>query len=152
MEFMGLCCGAPFLLAFVIAWTRLHRAGTISRKLYLGVFAGIGVLACLAVASEIRYLVFVEDLANAACEGNVSKAEWLLSHGSDPNEPDENGVLPLQCAVVNDHPDVVRVLLAHGADPNISVGIDKQASVLRFAGDHQMPATVKLLKAAGARP
>ena len=50
--------------------------------------------------------------------GNVAKLQDELAYGTDPNNMDgNNGNTPLEVAV-RDEDDVVKLLLAHGADPN----------------------------------
>ena len=44
-----------------------------------------------------------------------------LDEGADPRDTDENGHGPLYFAVLEDNPDVLRLLLEHGADPNTVV-------------------------------
>lgn len=61
----------------------------------------------------------------AAAEGNVELVNLLLTYGAhvnaqagkDPLLPDNEGKIPLHFAVMNGNPDVIRSLLAHGANP-----------------------------------
>ena len=43
---------------------------------------------------------------------------FLLDHGADPHQADQFGMTPLHYAVEMGKPSLLRVLLAHGADPN----------------------------------
>jgi ankyrin repeat protein len=57
-----------------------------------------------------------------AKRNNVAAVKWLLDHGVDPNARWNHWdaeVTPLHLATLGKHPEVVRVLLAAGADPTI---------------------------------
>jgi len=66
-------------------------------------------------------------LADAITRGDLAAAEDVLRRRpelvdapDDPMRPsDSNGMRPIHVAVANDRPDVVRLLLAHGADANL---------------------------------
>src|SRR5262245_60591429 len=57
-----------------------------------------------------------------AKRNELTAAAWLLDHGADPNALwahwDAN-VTPLHLAALANHPDMVRLLVARGADPHI---------------------------------
>ena len=55
-------------------------------------------------------------LQQAARAGRVAQLDRLLLLGAPLNAPDETGKTPLMLAVINDHTDMVRRLLAAGAD------------------------------------
>ena len=54
----------------------------------------------------------------AACRHleSLPTVRWLLEHGADPNLVPANGTSALQKAVNNEVPEMVELLLAHGAD------------------------------------
>jgi ankyrin repeat protein len=58
----------------------------------------------------------------AATEGQYLAATWLLQHGAEVNLHDEEmiGETALCLAVQLDYPEMVELLLQHGADPDIS--------------------------------
>jgi ankyrin repeat protein len=60
-------------------------------------------------------------LHHAAAKGQCDAVEALLRHGADVNANDEAtiGETPLSLAVQARHVDLVRLLLASGADPDI---------------------------------
>ncbi len=59
-------------------------------------------------------------LQQAARAGRVAQLDRLLLLGAPLNAPDETGKTPLMLAVINDHTDMVRRLLAAGADPALT--------------------------------
>jgi ankyrin repeat protein len=64
-----------------------------------------------------------EDLFDAAWDGNTDAVlQWYLSHddhGAQDNIDEETQDNALHVAVNNNCPDVVMILLEHGADPNL---------------------------------
>ena len=57
-----------------------------------------------------------------AKRNETAAAAWLLDHGADPNAlwaHWDADVTPLHLAVLANHPEMVRLLLARGADPRI---------------------------------
>ena len=69
---------------------------------------------------EERFSEFALHLM--AKRNNVSAVQWLLDHGVDPNTLWNHwgaDVTPLHLAAIEGHVDVVRLLLAAGADPAI---------------------------------
>jgi hypothetical protein len=57
-----------------------------------------------------------------AKRGDVRAVKWLLEHGADPSARWahwDSDVTPLHLAILGDHADVVRVLLAAGGDSTI---------------------------------
>lgn len=63
------------------------------------------------------------NLHRAAKDGDSETASKLLAAGADPNAYDERGHTPLHEAVASPEADVklVRLLLAHGADPKLAI-------------------------------
>ena len=57
-----------------------------------------------------------------AKRNSVAAVKWLVDHGVDPNARWDHWdaeVTPLHLAILGNHPEVVRLLLAAGADPTI---------------------------------
>jgi ankyrin repeat protein len=126
------------------------------------VLIGLG-LAALAGASGLawHWLSLVErthlanGLANAANDGNLSAVRSWLDRGADVNagSPALNTETALMRAAANGHRDVVQLLLAHRADPNVrhtGVGQLQGRTALLFATDNQGAGVVTLLLDAGA--
>ncbi|XP_066534391.1 cyclin-dependent kinase 4 inhibitor B [Hoplias malabaricus] len=59
-----------------------------------------------------------EDLANAAATGNTECVEHLLQSGADVNGTNRFGRTPVQVMMMGSA-RVARLLLSHGADPNV---------------------------------
>jgi ankyrin repeat protein len=76
-------------------------------------------------------------LAAAAGRGDDESVKLLLSKGADVNAADYRGYTPLMHAAQYDRdaPDVVRLLLAYGADANVTAGGQTAASVAARRGD-----------------
>lgn len=60
-------------------------------------------------------------LHHAVLHGELAAARWLLEHGAtvDAHDAANIGETALSVAVRGEHVDVVALLLAHGADPDI---------------------------------
>ena len=56
--------------------------------------------------------------AYAIADDDLEFAEFLVNRGIGPNVPDGGDGSPLMIAVAKDRPELVRMLLQHGADPN----------------------------------
>lgn len=81
--------------------------------------------------------------------GDVAAMNWLLDHGADPNAQWAHwdaAVTPLHLAALQDHADVVPLLLAAGADPRIRD--DKHdADAIGWAEFFQRADIVRILEA-----
>jgi hypothetical protein len=71
---------------------------------------------------------------------------YLLARGADVNQRNANGYSALMCGCMCGYTDVVQILLAHGADVNVSNG----DTALMYACEHDLIALVRLLLAHGA--
>jgi ankyrin repeat protein len=60
-----------------------------------------------------------DPIIKAAGSGDATFVTQLLEQGSSVNERTASGLTPLMAAVIGGHVDVVRVLLASGANPNL---------------------------------
>jgi ankyrin repeat protein len=78
-------------------------------------------------------------LSYAAQQGQMRIALRLLDAGADVNRADNEGITPLMWAVQGEHPEMVRLLLARGANPAIrdheGQTARQQAEMWKFEGD-----------------
>ena len=84
-----------------------------------------------------------------AKRNNLAAAKWLLDHGADPNARWahwEAEVTPLHLAASQGHADVVRLLLAAGADASIRDSAH-DADALGWAEFFRQPEIIQILKA-----
>ena len=98
----------------------------------------------------------------AAKHNRVGIAELLLANGADVNAPKQStGETPLTLAMLSyEHKEMLALLLAHGADPNVlvSFGVDPNAlfsfgtTPLHYAIERDFSDDVELLLANGADP
>ncbi|ONM48513.1 hypothetical protein B0T44_16735 [Nocardia donostiensis] len=92
------------------------------------------------------------DLVNAVTDRDAATVKGLLAAGVDPDEPNEDGTTPLYRAAVNGSTELVRVLLAQGADPNLPSGAADEGLPLCAAACWNHAGVVEALLAAGADP
>jgi ankyrin repeat protein len=110
----------------------------------------LGFLLCLlAVVAGHALAVDVDALYQAAGDGDASQVSRLLDGGTDVNARTSNSSYALNNAAVENHVEVVRLLLARGADPNVQNGQGDTPLICatKYAGGHA--ATVKVLVEAG---
>jgi ankyrin repeat protein len=88
-----------------------------------------------------------------AKRNNLAAVKWLLDHGVDPsarwNHWDAE-VTPLHLAILGGHPEVVRVLLAAGADPTIR-DTQHKANAIEWAEFFRHREIVRILAAHEAK-
>ncbi|WP_280462002.1 ankyrin repeat domain-containing protein [Nocardia carnea] len=92
------------------------------------------------------------NLMDAVWERDPAALEALLKDGASPEEPNEEGTTPLYQAAVNGCADLVRLLLAHGADPNRPSTPVEEGLPLCAAACWNHVGVVSALLAAGADP
>lgn len=78
-------------------------------------------------------------LTNAVCRGRQEVVEFLLASGSDPNDVDMEGRLPLNCSAGNGGPEMLASLLKAGADMHAKDSKGRTAlACAALAGKSQM--------------
>lgn len=91
-----------------------------------------------------------KDLYQAAVAGDAARVHWRLSQGADPNHQHPEVLrTPLVASLVAGHPEVARLLLAHGARPGLCSEWDG-LTPLQAALRHGLPALADELRQAGA--
>lgn len=86
----------------------------------------------------------------AITTGDIQKTTQLLNNGADVNATQQRvwGLSPLHIAVgIARNPEIVRLLIAHGADVNAT---DGKRSVLSFARENGTPEICEILESSGA--
>lgn len=91
-----------------------------------------------------------ETPLHVACiKGDIEKVREFLTGGAEPNTQDNNGWTPLHEAVQNKHDIIARLLLEHGANPNVPGGDDNLTPLHEAVQSHLLP-LVKVLILKGA--
>jgi hypothetical protein len=102
-------------------------------------------------ASNVRELYTrYNDLLSATVMRDKAGVKELLDDGKFPNVRQKDGLTPLMIAAANGDNEIVAMLLAKGADPNMGSGGKSTLSFARLRGAAGAD-TVRLLQAAGAR-
>ncbi|MEM1402727.1 MAG: ankyrin repeat domain-containing protein [Pseudomonadota bacterium] len=89
-------------------------------------------------------------LLRAIQQGDARRVEMLLEQGTSPNVVLPDGSTPLAWAVDAQHQQMVTLLLAQGADPNLEDEVENAVSPLLIACARGDTALVDLLLDAGA--
>src|SRR5260221_4313456 len=83
-------------------------------------------------------------LHSAAFSGDKNKVEELLNNAVDVNSINDEGDSALMYAAMDDHPEIIEVLLVNGADPDIVN--EAEFCALDFAvANKSLPAVFMLL-------
>lgn len=146
---MELLFGMIFWPAVIIWWVVQCRQGKLSKQVMLYGSLLVFGLFFLVTVSMARRLIVDEPLFQAASEGDTRRVETLLSWSASPNMEFE-GTTVLQTAARNGNVEVVRVLLAHGADTEVRNPFDGH-TVLGMAKANGHVEVVRLLRDDGAR-
>lgn len=89
------------------------------------------------------------DLVEWASRGDAAKVEELLSHGVNVNQ-EKYTVTPLWVAIARRHDNIVRILIAHGANVNWEHTFMKLKPLQLAKNVHASPQVIKMLEQAGA--
>ena len=80
----------------------------------------------------------------AAYNGNADLVQGLIDKGADVNRVNDRGQSPLAGVVFKGYDEIARMLIAHGADPNLGAPTALQTA--------QMFQKTQLLEAMGGAP
>jgi len=73
------------------------------------------------------------SLLTAVEAADASAVSQCLRQGANPNAASENGWTPLMLAALHSSPVIVKLLLEHGADPNVTTHSQENPSRLALA-------------------
>eukprot|EP00931_Biecheleriopsis_adriatica_P005627 TRINITY_DN107121_c0_g1_i1.p1 TRINITY_DN107121_c0_g1~~TRINITY_DN107121_c0_g1_i1.p1 ORF type:complete len:397 (+),score=73.74 TRINITY_DN107121_c0_g1_i1:52-1242(+) len=76
-----------------------------------------------------------EELKTAVKAGDVDHVEELLNRKANLHQRYKNGITPLHLAVVHEHLELVRFLIAAGADPGLRTTDEDHLSALQIASE-----------------
>lgn len=117
--------------------------------LHLGLVAQIAFATVLVGCTGKVLSSDVDTLYRAAGDGNTSRVSALLDSGVEVNARTSDDSYALNRAAVYNQAEMVRLLLEHGADPNVQNGEGDTPLICatKYAGGHAP--TVKLLVEGG---
>jgi hypothetical protein len=127
-------------------------------RLWFGVTFGAIASLCLAFLLWLQW-PDANRLTGQAARGDLAGARWSLRLGVDPNTAsrwgwrhENEGETPMTVAAQFGRVEVVRLLLAHGADPDLRDGGGQHQTPLSTAAMHGQLEVCRLLLDAGADP
>lgn len=92
--------------------------------------------ALIAAGAQVNRLGWT-PLHYAASKAQVDTARMLIERGAIVNAPGPDGTTPLMMAALSGKPDIVRLLLAHGADPTMFNAAHETAADWARKRNHQ---------------
>jgi ankyrin repeat protein len=148
MEILAILFGIIFWAAAIVVWFFYLRKRKPTKMIcYVGTLLVVGT-PLLGAVSMGKYMFLDEPLVFAARDGDLVKVTSLLAHGADPNASFE-GNPALEQAAAAGQPEIVRLLLSHGARTDTQNEWSKQTA-LKSAQTNGHAEVVKILKQAGA--
>ena len=100
--------------------------------------------------SALNFQFNGDDFVRSAAEGDQKALGLFFAAGFDVNTPNTAGYTGLMVASERGRPDIIKLLLDHKADPNVT-GRDG-TSALMLASENNQPEIVKSLLGRGADP
>jgi len=96
--------------------------------------------------TRVEYLAHLQDapIVYASRNGDVQLVRILLEYGADPNWCCCSCVTALHRAIIKEHVDVVRLLLANGAD--VSIDYDGKMSTRQLARQVGNKAVIEIIE------
>ena len=114
----------------------------------IAIVAAVLVVGC-ATGKQKTVQALDIDIWQAARKGNIVAVEYHLAAGVDVSAKDESGRTPIYAATVGGDKEVVKLLIAKGADVNAKAGISEKTP-LHEAASSGHKEVVELLIANGA--
>jgi ankyrin repeat protein len=112
----------------------------------------VGLFAAVSIAKHVyEHHVRATPLMIAARAGDMEAALRLLNEGAEVNATSATGYTALHYAASKGHADVVRLLLRHGADPDLREA-GAELTILMSAAKRGRVDVVKALLEGGAKP
>jgi ankyrin repeat protein len=153
MDVIGLFGGMLFWGTVILLWLRYLKKGKPSKPVrYVGTLFCVGLPLFIAVCMA-KFFVIDEGLVAAVKAKDVGQVKTYLALGANPNMFDDYDNPPLAQAAGEGQEQIVRLLLAHGADL-YEVGVGgppwNGVTALTAAEEHGHKNIVKILKRAGA--
>ena len=118
------------------------------KNIIITTIAAVLVVGC-ATGKQKTVQALDIDIWQAARKGNIVAVEYHLAAGVDVSAKDESGRTPIYAATVGGDKEVVKLLIAKGADVNAKAGISEKTP-LHEAASSGHKEVVELLIANGA--
>jgi ankyrin repeat protein len=116
MDVLGILCGMLFWGPVMLAWIAYLRSGKPSKPVrYVGTLFCI-VLPLFIAACMAKGMLIDDGLADAVQAKDLGRVRVYIALGANPNNYDENRTPPLAQAAGDGQEEIVRLLLARGAD------------------------------------
>ena len=87
----------------------------------LGILASLIVFGCTRDGGEEMYKPNMNQLISAVEKSDLEKVKRLIDRGADPNIVLQDGVTPMNVAIVHQKFEILKALIEKGGDPNLAI-------------------------------